>query len=295
VERLVLLGPVRLSPAAVQTLLAARIPVVLAGTRGRYWGVLSAGCDDAEMLVAQVRRYQDATYRLGVARAVVGAKVEHQRRLLTRHGRNHPNPLLTEAAGKLAELRATLPTRASVAEVMGVEGRASGLYFSAFGACLRQEGLAFEGRNRRPPRDPVNAALSLGYMLVLAEMTTILIGEGLHPGIGFLHEVDRGRPALALDLLELARQPVVDRLTLSLFNRRVLSPADFTARPDGGVQLRPESLPRYLEFYERTMSTPFRLGPETAGNFRDWLRREAAGLRRALAEGAAWEPLVLEL
>lgn len=296
VERLVVLGPALLSPAAVQALLAARTPVVFASLRGRYQGMLTAGTDDTETLLAQVRRSQDEGYRLAIAQAVVAAKVEQQRRLLRRHARNHPDPRLTAAADRLAQLLAALPRRSTLAEVMGVEGRASGLYFAAFGACLRQEGIVFDGRTRRPPRDPVNALLSLGYMLVLGEITTILVGEGLHPGLGFLHQSRRRQPALALDLLELARQPLVDRLTLSLFNRRVVTPADFTTRPDGGVVLQPASLRRYLQFYERAMSTPFRAGARTpAGTFRDWLRQEAARLRQALVAGAPWRPPPLEL
>lgn len=78
-----------------------------------------------------------------------------------------------------------------------------------------------------------------------------LIAEGLHPGIGFPHEIYRRRSALALDVLELARQPIVDLLTLSLFNRNVLTRGDFQSQPSGEVRPKEPSLKRYLEFYER--------------------------------------------
>jgi len=270
VERLVLLGPTQVSAAATRQLLDARIPVVFCSMRGRCAGVLSAGCEDAELLLTQVARYYDQAYRLGAANAIVTAKLRHQQRLLRRQARNHPHPSFTQVTDKLNALLATLPHRTSVPEVMGVEGQASALYFSVLGQCLRQDGIAFTSRNRRPPKDPVNAVLSLGYMLVLGEVVGNVIAQGLHPGVGFLHEVSRRRPALALDLLELARQPIVDRLTLSLFNRNVLTPGDFNFQPTGEVRLKEQSLKRYLEYYERAMTTPFRYGSEGRSRmFRD--------------------------
>ena len=308
VERVVLVGPVQLSAAATQLLLRARIPVAFASGRGRYYGSLTSGGDNAELLLAQVSAYQDESFRLETAKALVGTKIRQQRGLLLRYARNHPDPSsgiaqrLREAAEHLEVLRSRLTACASSADVMGLEGRASTVYFQAFGACLRAEGISFQGRNRRPPRDPVNALLSLGYMLALLEALGALQAQGLHPGIGFLHEVSRRHPALALDLLELVRQPLIDRLTLSLFNRRVLTPQDFSENGPQGVRLRDPSRERYLRFYERAMTTPFRFRDPCApakedrrGSFRDWLHRQAEALRRALERGEPWTPLPLEL
>lgn len=294
VERLVLLGPVQLSAAATQVLLQARIPVLFCSMRGNCHGVLSTGCEDVELVITQVQRYQDEVYRLNIAKAIVTGKIIHQQRLLRRHARNHPNPCLSRIADQLEQLRESLSNRSSVPEVMGVEGQASALYFSAFGQCLRQEGVTFTERNRQPPKDPINAVLSLGYMLVFSEALSALVAQGLHPGLGFLHEVSKRRPALALDLQELARQPVVDRLTLSLFNRKVLTQDDFLTQPNGGVRLKEKSLKRFLQFYEQTMTTPFRYGEERL-TLRDWIRKEAEALKKALIAGELWTPRVLEL
>lgn len=297
VERLVCLGPVQLSAAATRLLLEEGIPVYFCSQRGRSYGTLSAGHEDAERFLAQAERYRDPACRLAIAKVIVSAKLCHQQRLLRRHARNHPNPPLTQIADQLDRAAATLSRRATVAEVMGVEGHASALYFSAFGHCLRQPGITFRERNRRPPKDPVNAILSLGYMLVLGEVVSMVIAQGLHPGLGFLHEVGRRRPALALDLLELARQPLVDRLTLSLFNRSVLTPNDFDAtKPGDGVRLKEKSLKRYLEFYDHAMTTPFRYGSSgRTGTIRDWLRQQAETLREAIVDSVPWTPILLEL
>jgi CRISPR-associated protein Cas1 len=296
VERLVCLGPAQLSAAVTRLLLEERIPVLFCTMRGRCYGTLSTGSEDVERLLTQVERYRDEAYRLAMAKAIVSAKVCHQQRLLRRHARNHPDPSLTQAADQLGRLLVPLSHRASVAEVMGIEGQASALYFSVFGRCLRQPGITFTDRNRRPPKDPVNAILSLGYMLVLGELVSVVMAEGLHPGIGFLHEVSRRRPSLALDLLELARQPIVDRLTLSLFNRAVLTPEDFRPEPTGGIRLKEDSLKRCLELYERAMTTPFRYGSDgRQGTFRDWLRQQVDAFQKALADHRPWTPILLEL
>jgi CRISPR-associated protein Cas1 len=296
VERLVCLGPVQVTAAAARALLDVQIPVLFGSTRGRCYGTLSTGSEDVERFLIQVERYRDEVYRLATAKAIVAAKVCHQQRLLRRHARNHPDGSLTEVADQLGRLVGLLPHRASVAEAMGVEGQASALYFSVFGRCLRQPGITFTDRNRRPPKDPVNAILSLGYMLVLGEVLGMVMAQGLHPGLGFLHEVSRRRPSLALDLLELARQPIVDRLTLSLFNRGVLTPADFGDQAAGGVRLKEDSLKRYLEFYDRAMTTPFHSGRDgKAGTFRRWLQDQAENLRKSVVEGRTWAPATLEL
>lgn len=298
VERLVLLGPAQVSAAATRLLLSAAVPVVFCNTQGRYYGSLASGAENTELLLAQVERYRDAPYRLATAKAVVTAKVRHSRSLLLRCARNQPAAAaaLTAAAGELRALLSRVGDGATIPEVMGHEGHAAAIYFPALGACFLDDGTRFAQRTRRPPRDPVNALLSLGYMLVLSEVAGALAGQGLHLGLGFLHEVSPRRPALPLDVLELFRQPVVDRLALSLFNRRVFTPAAFTFWPDGKVLLKEDALKRYLTFYERTMATPFRQpGAAEATTFRTLIQAQARALRLAIQTGAPWTPLTLDL
>lgn len=141
----------------------------------------------------------------------------------------------------------------------------------------------------------MNALLSFGYMLVLAEAVGTLHGVGLHPALGFLHAPHRDRPSLALDLLELFRQPLVDRLTLSLVNRGVLKADDFHQAANGAVGLRKPALRRYLGLYERALETEF-TGPDgKPTTFRRLLQKPALSLRRALLQGEPWRPFLLRL
>jgi len=296
VERIVLLGPAHVTLHAAREMLERGGAVLYCGVNGRLYGMLAPGHDSPEMLIAQVNCYQDADCRLATARAVVAAKLHHQRSLLQRHARNHPDVGLDDAVGQLADMADTLPRRSAVSAVMGVEGQGAAIYFGVFGRCLRREGVSFTDRNRRPPRDPVNALLSLGYMLALGEAMAALQACGLHTGIGFLHEVSDRRPALGLDLLELVRQPLVDRLALSLFNRGVFGPAHFKEQPAGGVRLRPDDLKRYLALFERAVTTPFR--PPGGGeqvSYRSLLRAHASELKGAIQAGQPWQPAALDL
>jgi CRISPR-associated protein Cas1 len=154
--------------------------------------------------------------------------------------------------------------------------------------------FTFTGRSRRPPRDPINALLSFGYTLLTTEMTGALAAQGLDPFVGILHDLDYGRPSLALDLLEEFRQPVIDRLVLSIVNRGALKAEHFDDRGEAGVLLNDTGRPRFLEFYHRALETAFtERGEESPTNYRALLLRQAERLRAAIlveAEYVAYLP-----
>ena len=110
--------------------------------------------------------------------------------------------------------------------------------------------FGFSGRNRRPPRDPVNAVLSLLYTLLTADCRAAAETHGLDPQMGFLHRDRPGRASLALDLMEEFRAPLADRLTLSLFNRRQLRPSDFRQLETGAVLLKDDARKRVLSAWQ---------------------------------------------
>ncbi|MGQ9609679.1 MAG: CRISPR-associated endonuclease Cas1 [bacterium] len=295
IERLVLLGPIQLSAFVSQTLLKIGIPVIFASTKGKYYGTLSSGQCDTELLIKQVDLYHNNEYRLKTSRKIISSKIRHQRSLLRRHQRNHPDPDIKRAADAIDAMLPQCQNAESISQVMGYEGQASAAYFGVMRKCLRQSELEFTNRNRRPPLDPVNALLSLGYMLLTGEAITALITLELHLGIGFLHEIAPNRPSLALDLIELFRQPIVDRLTLNLVNRHVFTPGDFVKTNNGGVKLTDDGLKRYLLIYEKTMTTAVQVpGYDTNPTFRKLIADQAQALRDAIRESNIWEPISLE-
>ena len=246
VEEVHSFGDVEITPAARRRLLHQGIDVVFHTRDGRVQGRLSGQQSRAgERRLAQLRLVLDPSQRLAVARAVVAGKIGNQHamvRRVQRRARSEP------CADALAALRA-YATMAECAEgldvLRGVEGIAARVYFGVLGQGITNPLFTFTGRNRRPPRDPVNAVLSFLYTLLAQRAEAAVRGAGLDPFVGFVHDAGRGHAACAFDLMEEWR-PLVDRMALTLFNRRQLAPEDFR---DPGLD--PASLAEPLESLDR--------------------------------------------
>nr|WP_276312261.1 type I-C CRISPR-associated endonuclease Cas1c [Pseudoalteromonas rubra] len=188
-----------------------------------------------------------------IARLIVSAKVRSSRTFLQRHRRNHgDSDKLNKAINRLRQILEQLEVQLDYEQVLGMEGEAAAHYFAAFADVIKanQNGKLFNGRSRRPPKDPVNAVLSLLYSVLGQEISGALQGVGLDPQVGFLHKERPGRDSLALDLLEEFRAPLIDTLVVTLFNRGQLSDSDFTTDSVGGVTLKDEARKRVFQAYQ---------------------------------------------
>jgi len=226
-------GSIALTPAAVALALARGIDVVFLSPRGRYRGrLVGRGSRNVELRRQQFVRLADGEFALALGKGVVAGKIANQRNLLLRAQREHRREDLADAIGGMRQMLDRIERAASLDELRGLEGQAAALYFGSFGKCLRNPAFTFSRRSRRPPRDPVNAALSFGYTLLGTVMESIVLRVGLDPMMGAFHQPDYGRPSLMLDLIEEFRPVVVDALVLRLFNRRELAKEDFEAGLD---------------------------------------------------------------
>jgi CRISPR-associated protein Cas1 len=284
-----LYGNVQVTSQALAELLDHGIELALFTIHGRLRGQLTP--PKAKNVILRMRQYevvQSEPACLEIARELVRAKIENSAAVLRSFRMNHPDAVSLAEIGEVMRPAQSVGAAASLETLRGLEGTAAARYFGALRAMVPAE-LAFEGRNRRPPRDPVNALLSFGYVLVGNELQALLDGMGFDPYLGFLHQLDYGRPSLALDLLEEFRAPVVDRWTTGLLNRRIFQPADFTAAPEEGVLLEREALKRYFPAYESMLTTPVAVEAGESLSFRQLFRRQAERLARALTAG---EPYV---
>ena len=207
--------------------------VVLSGRKAVPTMLLGRPHNDAARRVAQYRLSLDADFCLRFSRAIVEAKLRAQAAFLAerRDSEPHSRYLLTLVRKRLATTIAAVDQQHSTASLRGLEGAGAAAYFEGF-ADLLPDRLKFSGRNRRPPRDPVNAMLSLGYTLLHAEAVLALYGAGLDPFIGFYHGLDFGRESLACDLVEPLRVEV-DQHALMLFRSEKLRPEDFSTTESG--------------------------------------------------------------
>jgi hypothetical protein len=154
----------------------------------------------------------------------------------------------------------------------------------------------FAGRSRRPPQDPANAVLSFGYVIVGAELQSVLDGVGFDPYLGFYHQLDYGRPSLALDLLEEFRHSLVDRLTLNLFNMNILNNDDFFNPPKGGVYLNISGKRKFFQHYERLIGEylPSAGIDPKAKAFRAIFQQQVQALAKAVQGEADYQPFQLK-
>jgi CRISPR-associated protein Cas1 len=197
----------------------------------------------------------DARVRTELCRRFVAAKVQNARLVLLRAARDFQDADREEAAIRiraaaedLAASVAQLAAAADENEVRGIEGAAAARYFEVFGDLVTQQrsAFSFDGRSRRPPRDRANCLMSFLYSVWTNDCVTACESVGLDPQFGFLHVLRPGRPALALDLVEEFRAIVLDRLVLSLVNRRQVQAADFEVREGGAVMLTDEGRKKVL-------------------------------------------------
>ena len=235
VDQLLLFGRVELTSGAVALLARRDVDVVFCTLKGAFRARLITRASKNVMLrLAQMRRAADSDTALRIARAIATGKILHQRQVLLRAQRTLQSDDVAEAVGQMRRLAERARRETSIDTVRGFEGQAAALYFRNFGRLIRSDHFSFTVRTRRPPRDPVNAALSFGYALLTTLAETAVLQCGLEPMVGFFHQPAYGRPSLVLDLIEEFR-PLVDTLVLRMINRRQLGPSDFQEHSEASL------------------------------------------------------------
>ena len=245
--QIVMFGETAMSPGLMVHAAETGLSVAWLTYSGKLAGRLE-GPQTGNVLLrrAQHRATDNAAAALPVARAVIAAKVANQRALLRRHLRDHPNApgadAVDAAQRRLADAARHALDAPDLDALRGQEGEAGHAYWSVFPHLIRSDdpAFAFAGRNRRPPRDPVNAVLSFLYAMAALDARAACEVHGLDPQMGFLHRDRPGRMSLALDLMEEVRAPLCDRVALSLVNRRQLRPAHLRREETGAVLLTDE-------------------------------------------------------
>jgi len=253
VRAIYLYGAVQLTAQAAQQCLEHAIDVAYFSPAGRFLGLLRGlPTSGINARLGQYRMFGEHGIRLKLAREVVRAKIHNQRVMLMRNG---DVPAVT--LRRLADLRDSANCSPDLDALRGIEGAAAAVYFEYFATMLSERAgvdFSFTERNRRPPRDPLNALLSLGYSILSKELTGICHAVGLDPFMGFYHQPRYGRPALALDLMEEFRPLLADSVAISLLNRGELTVGHFS-RSASGCFLREEGRRIFWEGWFRRLDT----------------------------------------
>lgn len=255
-----LMGNIQITTQAVQTLCDAEVPICYFSQGGWFYGITTAmSTKNVFLRRSQFRLAEQEWFCLQFARRLVAGKIRNQRTMILR---NHLEPSARDLA-EMKEMARRAEAARALDELLGIEGNAARVYFGAFAGMLKPDeeaaeepglGFDFASRNRRPPRDPVNALLSLAYSLLAKDLTVACYAVGFDPMMGFYHQPRFGRPALALDLMEPFRPLIADSAVLSAVNTRMVTPGDFI-RTGNAVALSPAGRKRFYHAYELRMDT----------------------------------------
>lgn len=298
---IVCFGRVALSSAVLGLCGSRGVPVSLLSRGGRFRARL-VGPTAGNVLLrrAQYRLADDPDSSARLARDLVTAKVLNSRTVLVRALREGPPAAgrgpLEAASERLGALLHHLTREDDLDRVRGYEGEAARTYFGVFDHLLRSEhdAFRFRGRNRRPPRDAVNALLSFLYTLLVHDVRSAAEAAGLDPAVGFLHRDRPGRPGLALDLMEAFRPFFADRLALTLINKRMVKPEGFTVTESGAVAMDDATREVVLRGYQKrkgdTIRQPFLEEETTVGHL--WYLEALLFARHLRGELDAFPPFL---
>lgn len=295
-DNVAVIGNVQITTQALHMLMTHGVDVSYFTRSGKYLGAAAAeSARNIFLRFEQYGCYMDEERRMGIARIIVDGKIRNQIDVIQRYRWTGIDHDWHSDIDRMEQIRKTLSERRDSHELMGTEGVCSQIYFGAFGSMLkcsfRKDSHVFRGRNRRPPRDPVNVILSLAYTFLTREVCNILEAESFEPYLGFLHGIRYGRKSLALDLVEEFRQPAADRLVLLLFNKQMLGIHDFEDGEEGRVILTEDGYRTFCREYERWMTGRNTLAGEPS--FRNRIRQQASAFRKTIQEGQPYRPYSL--
>ncbi len=258
-------GNIQLTTQAIQALCQNEVPIAYFSMGGWFYGVTHGlGVRNVYLRKEQFRHADDPSFCLSLARSLVAGKIRNQRTMLQR---NHLEPPRV-ALNQMKCMQEDAENAKALDQLLGIEGNAARVYFGNFAGMIKTEEepfagtdlnnpfkkFDFQGRNRRPPRDPVNALLSLAYSVLAKDLAIVCHTIGFDPYLGFYHQPRFGRASLALDLMEPFRPLIADSVVLSAINTRMVTPRDFI-RVGDAVALRPSGRKAFFRAYEQRMDT----------------------------------------
>ena len=241
IEAIVTFGYMGASPGAMKLCTDNGIGLTFLSPSGRFISRIQGQVRGNVLLrKAQYSFADNETASTELAKICIAGKIQNYRNILRRYERDYgQSPEIETAVGEMDRAKRNVLMSTSKEHIRGLEGDAASCYFSVFHHLIinQETDFPFSGRNRRPPKDAVNAMLSLAYTLLTNDIRSALDTVGLDPYVGFFHTIRPGRASLALDMVEELRAYLGDRFVLSLINRKQISASDFLYQGEKGVVL----------------------------------------------------------
>ena len=239
IEGIVTFGYMGASPGLMKLCVDNNVSLTFLSPQGKFIARVQGPTRGNVLLrTEQYRLSENEDFTLHISKLFIEGKIQNYRNILRRYERDYGSNDEIAAAVQALEVRKRDLNRVQdLNQLRGIEGDAASVYFSVFHYLIlnQKSDFPFNGRNRRPPKDAVNAMLSFVYTLIANDVAAALETVGLDPYVGFLHALRPGRTSLALDVMEEMRAYLGDRLVLSLINRRQVSAKDFLFQGDESV------------------------------------------------------------
>lgn len=252
IDCITVLGKAQMTTQCMERMLSMGIPVAFFSKGGRYFGRLGS----TGHIKAGLQRKQSALYEtefaLEFSRKIVDAKLKNQLVVLKRYAKSK-NKDISDFIRIINNCIWCVSKAKSINEINGYEGQAAKQYFSGLSLCI-DDNFRFNGRNRRPPKDPFNSLLSLGYSILMNDLYSEIENKGLNPYFGFMHKDAEKHPTLASDMIEEWRAVIIDSVVMSLINGHEIA-KDCFYNEEGGCYIEKKGLNIYLNKLEKKMMT----------------------------------------
>lgn len=239
IEGIVTFGYIGASPGVMKLCTENGISLTFLSPHGRFISRMQGPVKGNVLL--RKKQYQlsdDIKWSIHISRLIIGGKIQNYRNVLKRYIRDYgENIAISNALAIIEQSKRDTLQAEDMKSLIGYEGIASNAYFNVLSTLIlnQKEDFPFHGRNRRPPKDAVNAMLSFAYTLIANDISAALETVGLDPYVGFMHTLRPGRTSLALDLMEEFRAYLGDRFVLSLINRKQITAGDFQSQGENGI------------------------------------------------------------
>ncbi len=239
IESIITFGYIGASPGLMYLCASHGVSLSFLSPRGRFIARMQGPVHGNVLLrKAQFLANDNKNQSLHMSKLFIAGKIQNCRSVLRRYIRDYGADEQVERACKVLERSKSKALSADCASMLlGIEGDAANTYFGVLNKLIlnQKNDFPFSGRNRRPPKDAVNAMLSFVYTLLANDVAAALEAVGLDPCVGFFHTIRPGRFSLALDVMEEFRAYLADRLVLSLINRKQVTKRDFIMQGDRGI------------------------------------------------------------
>lgn len=247
-EMIEIFGNIQVTTQCMTECLKRGVNIIFYSTTGAYYGRLIS-TNHVNVGRQRKQAYLDEGFKMQLAKNIVDAKIRNQSVILRRYARNQDQSV-SDAIAAMMRLDRKIEGCTETDQIMGYEGAAARIYFEALGKLINSE-FHFEGRSRRPPLDPFNSMISLGYSIILNEIYGKLEGKGMNPYFGILHKDREKHPTLASDLMEEWRAVLIDSTAMSILNGHELNKNNFYRDENGpGIFLDKDGFKVYIKKLE---------------------------------------------